>query len=307
MDKLQIVVILSGTVIAAIFTFGFFLFKKSSSRNNNFQGLMGASAAEIRGLDLANDEIGIKEIKEYSSAKVRVAKKKDDLSKKLFRAGYYSQEDKKRFHISQIVVLVVLGLFLPIFVYTATSNLKIAAMIFAIGSFSGFSLPVVRLDKKIEKRQEDTMYYLPLVIEQIAIGVSSSLDIGPCIMHILQMANERNSHNPVTEMFLNVEKLIKAGLNLEDALIEVGEANGQTEVKHAFMFLAQCSKHGGEISSQLQELADTIMIQRQTAVEARINALPVKATLPLTMVFFGFFMLLMAGFMVRFMTVFSGG
>lgn len=305
MNKLQMAVLLGGTFLAMAFAISFFIFRKGSNRSNNFQGLMGGSTSEIRAMSLGNDEVGIKEIKEYSSAKVKIVKKKDDLSKKLFRAGYYSAEDKKRFKISQIITFVVLGIFLPIFVYSATSNVKMAVMIFAIGSFAGFSWPVVRLDKKIEKRQEETMFFLPLVIEQVSIGVSSSLDIGPCIMHILQMATERNSHNPVTEMFINVEKLIKAGLNLEDALIEVGEANGQTEVKHAFMFLAQCSKHGGEISSQLQELADTIMIQRQTTIEAKINALPVKATLPLTMVFFGFFMLLMAGFMVRFLTAFN--
>ena len=140
------------------------------------------------------------------------------------------------------------------------------------------------------------IYYVSYICNILAI---------PFIINILQMANEQNNHNPITEMFLNIEKLIKAGLNLEDALVEVGEANGQPEVEHAFMFLSQCAKHGGEISSQLQELGDTIMTQRQSQVEEKINALPVKATLPLTMVFFGFFLLLFAGFATRFLSILS--
>jgi hypothetical protein len=119
------------------------------------------------------------------------------------------------------------------------------------------------------------------------------------------MTNERDSHNAVTEMFVHVEKLIKSGLSLQDSLVEVGTANGTNEVKHAFMFLAQCAKHGGEVSKQLQELADSVMTQRQVHIEGKIAALPVKATGPLAMVFAGFFGLLFAGLFVRLLSAFG--
>ena len=48
------------------------------------------------------------------------------------------------------------------------------------------------------------------------------------------------------------------------------------------------------------------MVQRQVQVEAKITALPVKATGPLTMVFAGFFALLFAGLLVRLLTAFGG-
>jgi Flp pilus assembly protein TadB len=173
------------------------------------------------------------------------------------------------------------------------------------GLFVGWALPVSMLEKKIRARQEEVMYFLPLVIEQISIGVSSSLDIGPCLSMVTEMATTRDCHNPVTEMFLHVEKLMKSGLSMDESLIEVGEANGSAEIKHAFLFLAQCSKHGGEISKQLQELADSVMIQRQMFVEAKIATLPVKATGPLAAVFAGFFALLFAGLLVRIMQAMS--
>jgi Flp pilus assembly protein TadB len=168
-----------------------------------------------------------------------------------------------------------------------------------LGAVVGFTLPMSWLEKQVRRREEDIFYYLPLVIEQVSIGVSSALDVGPCISQIVAMAHERDSHNPVTEMFVHVEKLMRSGLNLEDSLQEVGDANGMTEVKHAFMFLAQCSRHGGEISKQLQELADSVMVQRQVQIEGKITALPVKATGPLAMVFAGFFALLFSGLLVR--------
>lgn len=232
-------------------------------------------------------------------------KKTDDVAHKLFRAGMFAPEDKVWFGRVQIISALVLGPVFPALIYLIAPTTMLVAVFLVLGLFIGYAMPITWLERKIRAREDDTLYYLPLVIEQISIGVSSALDIGPCVSHIVHMANERDSHNPVTEMFVHVEKLMRSGLNLEDSLLEVSEANGTMEIKHAFMFLAQCSKHGGELSKQLQELADTVMVQRQVQVEGKITALPVKATGPLAMVFAGFFGLLMAGLFVRLLTAFS--
>ena len=149
------------------------------------------------------------------------------------------------------------------------------------------------------------MYFLPLVIEQVAIGVSSALDIGPTISHIVETAESRDSHNPITELLTHVQRLVKSGLSLEESLVEVGEASGFSEVQHTFMFLSQCAKHGGELTSQLQELADSVSMQRQVMVEERITKLPVKATFPLAMVLAGFMGILLAGLISEMMLGFS--
>ena len=213
--------------------------------------------------------------------------------------------DKEIFTSKRIIDFVLSVLGLPSTLYWLVPNVGLMFLSLLLGAFIGYSLPITGLERQIRRREEDILYYLPLVIEQISIGVSSSLDVGPCITNIVSMADERDSHNPVTEMLVHVEKLMKSGLNLEDSLIEVGEANRMTEVKHAFMFLGQCAKHGGEISKQLQELADAVSVQRQVHIEGKITALPVKATGPLAMVFAGFFALLFAGLLVRLLTAFG--
>src|SRR5690606_32288561 len=129
---------------------------------------------------------------------------------------------------------------------------------------------------------------LPLVIEQVAIGVSSSLDIGPCLSRIVSMADERDSHNIVTELIRHAQFHVKSGVSLEEAINEIGKRSGHTELKHAFMSLAQVAKHGGEITKQLQELADSVASQRETQIEAKIKKLELEATAPVALVFFGF-------------------
>lgn len=313
MDKLPILVIfVSLGIVGLVAGLAYVLLGGAGAggKNSGIKGLMGN---QLR-TDQAPDRIKKGEIDPFDldaetlrkRASKGTNKKNQDIAQKLFRAGMYSADDRAWFTRVQIISALVVAPLAPAIMYAliVPSKLIVVTFIF-FGLFAGYAAPISWLERRIRAREDDTMYYLPLVIEQISIGVSSALDVGPCVSHIVHMANERDSHNPVTEMFVHVEKLIRSGLNLEDALLEVSDANGLLEVKHAFMFLAQCSKHGGELSKQLQELADTVMTQRQVQVEGKITALPVKATGPLTMVFAGFFGILLAGLFVRLLTAFG--
>ncbi|MCB0320021.1 MAG: type II secretion system F family protein, partial [Bdellovibrionales bacterium] len=168
-----------------------------------------------------------------------------------------------------------------------------------LGLLVGLQVPYSILDRRIKQRHEDILFFLPLVIEQIAIGVSSSLDIGPCIARVVQMADERDSHNVVTELLRFAQYHVKSGVSLDEALTEVGIRTGHTELKHTFMSLAQVVRHGGEISRQLQELADAVGNQRETKIEAKIKTLELQATGPVALVFFGFLIILLIGFGIQ--------
>ncbi len=215
-----------------------------------------------------------------------------------FRAGYFSNEQRAKFYRLKRTLQIVLplGLGALLFVINGPIYLLLGA---AGGYMVARVMPDHILSKKAKVREEESLYFLPLVIEQISIGVSSSLDVGPCVAYVVSMADERGTHNVVTELLTQVTKLMKAGMALDEALMDVGEVVGIKEVKNSFMFLAQCAKHGGEISKQLQELAESVTTARQLEIEAKIIALPNKATGALGMVFFGFFIMLVSGIFVR--------
>jgi Flp pilus assembly protein TadB len=218
---------------------------------------------------------------------------------KFFQAGIYTTSDKllfKRFQLISPVVVTCVAVAL-LLLLGVDLLLLVAGAILSL--FIGITLPQSWLERKIRAREDETLAYLPIAIEQISIGVSSSLDLWPCIAHILEMSRNRDTFNPVTELFIHIERLIISGLSFPEALQEVGQASGVQQVKHTFQFLSQCAEHGGEISKQLQELANSIMTERQTQVEAKISSLPVKATGPLFLVFAGFFALMLAGIFSR--------
>lgn len=307
---LLVLLAVGGVAVIAFILLGS---KSSNSKLGNVKALMSKAGEGNADREMKMNLSKPNELNDRTSdiiMKQAVKKRKptaaEDLQKKLFRAGLYSIEDRAWFTKVRIIVFILSILVLPATVYYISPTPLMMMLGGLIGLIVGFAAPMSWLESKIRAREEDIMYFLPLVIEQISIGVSSSLDIGPCISYLVAMSEERGSHNPVTEMFVSVEKLIRAGLNLEQALLEVAEVFGILELKHTFMFLSQCSKHGGELSKQLQELADSVTTQRQVYVEGKITALPVKATGPLVTIFAGFFALLFSGLMVKLMEGFGG-
>jgi len=222
-------------------------------------------------------------------------KKEPTLEEKLFRAGLFTEEQRQDFRRLQIVLPVVLVLAGAALGASISEGINV--LIFsAVGGIAGTYIPLWRLSRWMKRRDDDISFYLPLVIEQISIGVSSSLDIGPCLSTVVTMAEERDSHNPVTELLRLTQSYIKSGVNFQDALTEVGRLSGHNDVKHSFKALAQVARYGGEISKQLQDLSEAVASSRETAVEAKIKKLELNATAPVALVFFGFIIIILIGF-----------
>jgi Flp pilus assembly protein TadB len=217
------------------------------------------------------------------------------LEQRMFKAGLFSQADRDNVYRLRVLAPLIGTIFFGAVVWYMTGiDLLIVGII--LGAFMGLQAPNSYLERKAKKRDEEIMYYLPLVIEQIAIGVSSSLDIGPCIQRVVSMADERDTHNPVTELIKIAHNHVRSGASLDEALTEVGILSGHTELKHTFMSLAQVVRHGGEITRQLQELADSVSSQRENRIEGVIKRLELVATGPVALVFIGFMTIILVGF-----------
>ena len=298
-----LVLALLGMVGAGVGVY-YFVF---ASRKSSLQGLMGRSemgTAAERYQKLKEGDLD--EIEKIKRATKKAVNKKVEatLEEKLFRAGILSEQGRRdfmRFRVLAPVISTTIGLVTGVLIGDAT--IGIAALV--MGLLIGLQLPVSLLQRRQQARDEEIMYYLPLVIEQVSIGVSSSLDVGPCLARIVQMADERDTHNPVTVLVRHAQQYVKSGVSLEESMTEVGKLSGHTELKHAFMSLAQVAKHGGEITRQLQELADAVASQRETKIEGQIKTLELKATGPVALVFMGFLIILLIGFGIQMMKAFE--
>jgi Flp pilus assembly protein TadB len=249
----------------------------------------------------SNEESAAAEELVEQDALAQVAKERKKSKRKeptvdelLFMAGRLSQDEREAFHKRRRLAPVVfggIGLLVGLLNGPSSTTLLIGVM----GILAGLYIPMKMLRGWVKEQHEDLSYYLPLLIEQISIGVSSSLDIGPCLAQLVQMADERNSHNPTTYLIKHALFYVKSGVSLDQALVEIGRASGQPELKQALLALAQVTRFGGEVSKQLQELADSVSNQREAKIEGEIKKLELKATGPVSMVFLAFVLLLGLG------------
>lgn len=299
-----IVVLLAG----AFLSLGLFLYFLVARPKADMRSLMvsaGPNAAMEMRRRLEEDKTG----EEFERVKALVQNKhrkkvEPTIAERMFRAGMFSDQQRKDFRRIQLLCPIVIPVIFTVLGFS-TYGMSILAYLFTImGFILGFYMPFKILDRRQAARDEEILYYLPLVIEQIAIGVSSSLDVGPCLQRIVQMADERDTHNPVTELIRYTQFHIQSGASMEEALKEVGLLAGHLELKHAFTALSQVAKFGGEVTRQLQELADAVSTQRETKIEAKIKKLELSATGPVAFVFLSFMVSLLMGFGLQVMKAF---
>ena len=211
----------------------------------------------------------------------------------LFQAGIVTATGVKLYRAARwLTPLVLASLALAVMYHFELGNLwLVTILVFAVG----FQLPRSFLRSRINQRNQEILFYLPLVVEQIVLGVSSSLDIGPCLKWIVDMADERDSHNAVTQLLALVQQLMKSGVAVDESLKEVARLSGNTELKHVFMALSQVVRHGGEVSRQLHELASAVATQREVSIEGRIKGLEIRATAPVALIFASFMGIFLTG------------
>jgi Flp pilus assembly protein TadB len=305
MNILEIaVVILLGLALVGVILV---LLISRKSGNSQLSGMLASSDSNTTARGEKNKVSAEIEAKLLQDKLAKIKKAKDTkvtLDVKFFRAGLFSVEERATFYkiktFAPIVCAIVLGIGLFLL-----GDITLGALGLVLGVALGAQMPQSYIDRKIEKREEDVMYYLPLVIEQIVIGVSGGLDTSPCIKQVLDMAEERKTFNPVTELLRHAFQVAKSGVAFEDAMNETAALQGHTELRLAFKSLAQVAKHGGEITKQLQELADTVSSQRETQIEGVIKRLELKATGPVGLVFFGFMIIFLSGLGAQLMKAFE--
>ena len=265
----------------------FFIFSKSDSATSKLM----RSAADINRASTNDKEDPFLKAKSDLLKSKKASKKKLTEDELLFQAGIVTPDARRKFArlkiIGPIIGIIVLG-------YGGSfAGAQFILLGAVMGGLVGLQLPKSILERKIAARGEDIMFFLPLVIEQISIGVSSGLAIGPCLQKVVSMADERESHNVVTEYLRLVVTLARSGLSLEDGLLEVARRSGHLELSQTFSSLAQVVRHGGEITKQLQEMGDAVSAMRETKIEAKIKRLELEATGPVAMVFMGFLLILL--------------
>lgn len=229
-------------------------------------------------------------------------------SDELGKIGIFDPKERRRFLLTQ-KLLPVIFVALPLLILGILGKSE-PAQIFA-SSMVGWGVGYITVRRmaanRREKYQKALEYHLPLVMERIVMAVEAGLDIVSALQNIIKLENEGLGEgladikeiDPVTRLLEVVMALSDAGLRFETALYDTANVVDNSSIKHAFIHLALAYKEGGELIMPLRELSDATQLQYQEILEEEIAALPIKATMPLVLVFAGLVICFLTGPIVQ--------
>ncbi len=185
---------------------------------------------------------------------------------------------------------------------------KKVAIIFIIAGSLLIFLRSYLISQRKEKINLSFQYALPLMMERLMMTIESGQDvISGLKLIVTQDSDIGSSKNSLLKMFAKVLDCTEQGLTFTQSLREVSAECPVAAVRHSLIHLALAYEQGGELIVPLRELSDATQLQYQELVEERIAKLPVKATIPLLLLFAGLIILFVTPPVLEVITLTNGG
>jgi len=224
------------------------------------------------------------------------------LSDKLERLGYVTAESRMEFYQKSLVCLVVSTIGTVLLLYSL--GIGSLTLGFFIGPFIGAALPFLYVDRALERRSFIITQHLPIALDQLQIYLSGSLALLPAMNSFVNTTREHGNHNVIAIYFEQILELIHSGVSVSEAFREVSERVAHPALSHVILFLRNCDEHGASVMEQLIGVSEQVTNLYQISIEEKIIRLPIKATIPLFLVFVGFFGMVASGLFVRALSAF---
>lgn len=198
-----------------------------------------------------------------------------------------------------LIALSSLGLYKLAVAYAG--NTLLSLILGWLGFAIAVAIPLQLIKLRIARIDNHLRQSLVHVVQNIFIASQGSLDIAGSIRAILSIEDELHFTDNGTVILRRVEQRVRQGSALDDALVEEAKESHVQEVIHTFGVLAQCIRHGGPVSKQLKAISDAISTSEELRIYEQVTKLPIKAVLPLTLMFSIFFIYLYGGLFAFFM------
>ena len=213
----------------------------------------------------------------------------ENLDSELTQVGILDREKQKSLKLKiNLLPCIIPSLLLIVRFLLGYDSIEGAIMAALFGFSAGVFL-ARRIKSSLRKKFIDRIeFYLPLAMERIVMAVESGLDLIPALKTLTQLEEKVGDPNdPTTGLFKQVIELTEHGVRFERSLEEVGKHIEGSSLRHAFVHLSLAHKEGGEVVAPLRELSDATQMQFQENIEEHIAKIPVKATVPLLVMFIG--------------------
>jgi len=158
-------------------------------------------------------------------------------------------------------------------------DIGLVPIIFAI---LGFYFPVLNLNDRRKRRENQIIRMLPVYLDFITMAVQAGMNLNGALMQ----AVDKGPSGPLNIEFQKVLRDIKAGSGRIPALRNMSERLAIKEISSLVSSLAQAEKSGSSVGKTLRIQADQRRIERFQRAEKLAMQAPVKLVGPLVIFIF---------------------
>lgn len=233
------------------------------------------------------------------------ARRMSDLQERLVHAGYRHPNAVTIFMGIRLLLAASLGGG----VLLGSSVLQVGAVnIMVLAAFAGvlgWMAPFIWLRVKRKRRQNEVQRALPDALDLLVVCVEAGLGLNQALMRV---SDEMDRISPILADELTIVSLqIRAGTPRQEALKNLGERTGISDVRSLVGMLIQTDRFGTSIANALRVHADTLRDKRRQRAEEEAAKLSIKMLFPLVaFIFPAIFVVLLGPAVFRLMEAFSG-
>lgn len=197
----------------------------------------------------------------------------------LIAAGYRSDAAVQAFYgikLISCIVFLVAGYFLKSYV----PAYAIMRIIFVIGAgLVGYFGPNWFLDFLVKRRQETLKLALPDALDLMVVCVEAGLGLDQAILSVSRELEI--THKDISDEFRLVTLEMQAGKRRADALRNLADRTGETELRKLVAILIQTDRFGTSMAESLRTHSDFMRVRRRQEAEERANKVGVKLVFPI--------------------------
>ena len=213
------------------------------------------------------------------------------MRRKLMAAGYRSESAVTLMYGIQVASAVVVGLFTALILSTTSSfGSEMVVGVSLLFTLGGYFLPSEILLMVIHRRRQILRHSLPDALDLLVICVEAGLGLDQAIMDVSEEL--RITHPELSEEFGLVNLELRAGKRRSEALRNLAERTGESELKKLVSILIQTDRFGTSIAQALRTHSDFMRVKRRQTAEEKASKVGVKLVFPI------FFFILPSMFLV---------
>jgi tight adherence protein C len=213
----------------------------------------------------------------------------------MIQAGYYDENAVTVFRVIRLISVVAFPVG-TIFLTTIVLGWPFDTTVIGLTTFAvvyGLFLPSFFLSRMISNRQSRITNALPDALDMMVVCVEAGLGMNAALQRV-------GREMEIVELDLSEElaitnREIRAGKPRDEALRNLGDRTGVSDVKSLVAMLVQTDRFGTSIADSLRVFADSIRTKRRQRAEELVAKAAIKLIFPLLLFIFPALLIVLMG------------